>query len=119
MTPPYGDGGGEEAEVAGIYLIGEDGQPWRLGMAIGNEFSDHVTEKFNYLWLAHSKLRQCSFGPELRTGPLPSAVTGLFQGALLFFLLASDVFIEYRLRLSRRPPRRRRTAVAPESAAGR
>src|SRR5581483_11517664 len=44
--------------------------------ALGNEFSDHVTEKFNYLWLAHSKLRQCSFGPELRTGPLPAAVTG-------------------------------------------
>jgi simple sugar transport system permease protein len=30
---------------------------------------------------------------------LPSAVTGLFQGALLFFLLASDVFIHYRLRI--------------------
>ncbi len=30
---------------------------------------------------------------------LPSAVTGLFQGLLLFFLLASDVFIHYRLRI--------------------
>jgi general nucleoside transport system permease protein len=29
---------------------------------------------------------------------LPSAVTGLFQGTLLFFLLAADVFIRYRLR---------------------
>ncbi len=28
-------------------------------------------KRFNYLWLAHSKLRACSFGPELRTGPLP------------------------------------------------
>ena len=36
---------------------------------------------------------------------LPSAVTGLFQGALLFFLLAADVFIHYRLRILR-PPRR-------------
>ena len=35
---------------------------------------------------------------------LPSAVTGLFQGMLLFFLLAADVFIDFRLRL-------RRTAV--------
>jgi simple sugar transport system permease protein len=34
---------------------------------------------------------------------LPSAVTGLFQGTLLFFLLAADVFIGFRLRLSRRP----------------
>ena len=34
---------------------------------------------------------------------LPSAVTGLFQGTLLFFLLAADVFINYRLKLVRRP----------------
>jgi general nucleoside transport system permease protein len=33
---------------------------------------------------------------------LPSSVTGLFQGTLLFFLLAADVFIHYRLRLIRR-----------------
>jgi general nucleoside transport system permease protein len=32
---------------------------------------------------------------------LPSAVTGLFQGTLLFFLLAADVFIHYRLRIAR------------------
>ena len=30
---------------------------------------------------------------------LPSAVTGLFQGTLLFFLLAADVLINYRLRV--------------------
>ena len=29
---------------------------------------------------------------------LPSAVTGLFQGTLLFFLLAADVFVNYRIR---------------------
>jgi len=29
---------------------------------------------------------------------LPSAVTGLFEGTLLFFLLAADVFVNYRLR---------------------
>jgi len=33
---------------------------------------------------------------------LPSAVTGLFQGTLLFFLLAADVFINFRLRVVRR-----------------
>jgi simple sugar transport system permease protein len=32
---------------------------------------------------------------------LPSAVTGLFQGTLLFFLLAADVFIHYRIRRSK------------------
>jgi simple sugar transport system permease protein len=34
---------------------------------------------------------------------LPSSVTGLFQGTLLLFLLASDVFIHYRLRVVRTP----------------
>lgn len=75
-SPAFAQDGGEEPEIVGLYIIGDDGQPWRLGYALGNEFSDHVTEKFNYLWLAHSKLRQCSFGPELRTGALPDAVTG-------------------------------------------
>ena len=39
---------------------------------------------------------------------LPSAVTRLFQGMLLFFLLAADVFIGYRLRFRRSPAPRRR-----------
>jgi len=75
-SPAFAQDGGEEPEIVGLYVIGPDGTPHRLGFALGNEFSDHITEKFNYLWLAHSKLRQCSFGPELRTGPLPAAVTG-------------------------------------------
>jgi simple sugar transport system permease protein len=41
---------------------------------------------------------------------LPSAVTGLFQGTLLFFLLAADVFIHYRVRILR--PLRARAPVA-------
>jgi hypothetical protein len=75
-SPAFAQDGGEEPEIVGLYLIGPDSTPHRLGFALGNEFSDHITEKFNYLWLAHSKLRQCSFGPELRTGALPAAVTG-------------------------------------------
>jgi len=67
---------GEEPEVAGIYLIGPDGTPFRLGFALGNEFSDHVTERGNYLWLAHSKLRPAAFGPELLVGDLPQHVEG-------------------------------------------
>jgi simple sugar transport system permease protein len=35
---------------------------------------------------------------------LPSAVTGLFQGTLLFFLLAADVSVNFRVRLARRAP---------------
>ncbi len=64
-VPSYGEDGGEEAELAGIYLIGADGQARRLGMAVGNEFSDHRFEKRNYLNLAGSKLRTCALGPEL------------------------------------------------------
>jgi hypothetical protein len=65
MIPSYALDGGEEAEIAGLYVIGPDGQPWRVGMAAGNEFSDHKFEKTNYLNLASSKIRQCAVGPEL------------------------------------------------------
>jgi hypothetical protein len=68
-VPPYAGDGGEEAEVASIYMIAPDGQPCRIGMAGGNEFSDHVFEKTNYLNLAASKLRTCALGPELLVDP--------------------------------------------------
>jgi hypothetical protein len=76
-VPAFAEDAGEEPELAGLYVIGDDGQPWRVGYAIGNEFSDHVTERFNYLWLAHSKLRHCSFGPELLIGELPEHLEGV------------------------------------------
>jgi hypothetical protein len=75
-SPWFAADGGEEPEVAGIYMVGPDGMPYRLGHALLNEFSDHVTERGNYLWLAHSKLRPCSFGPELLLGPLPKDIRG-------------------------------------------
>lgn len=74
--PGYAQDGGEEPEIVGLYLIGEDGTPFRLGFAIANEYSDHVLERQNYLWLAHSKLRQSSFGPELLIGDLPQDING-------------------------------------------
>lgn len=63
--PCYGNDGGEEPEIAGIYLNDKNGKPWRLGFATANEFSDHVMERKNYLYLAPSKIRNCSLGPEL------------------------------------------------------
>lgn len=75
-SPSFALDGGEEPEIVGLYLIGPDGQPWRVGFTLGNEFSDHVTEKQNYLYLAHSKLRACSIGPELRVGELPADLRG-------------------------------------------
>ena len=74
--PAYAEDGGEEAELAGIYVVGEDGTPYRIGMATGNEFSDHQFEKRNYLNLAGSKLRTCSLGPELVVGAAFQAVGG-------------------------------------------
>ena len=74
--PGYAQDGGEEPEIAGVYLIGPDGTPHRLGFTLANEFSDHVTERQNYLLLAHSKLRAAAIGPELLTGPLPVHVAG-------------------------------------------
>ncbi len=68
MIPAYAEDGGEEGELAGVYVIGADGTPYRIGMAAGNEFSDHRFEKRNYLNLAGSKLRTCSLGPELVVG---------------------------------------------------
>jgi hypothetical protein len=76
VMPDFALDGGEEPEIAGLYIIGDDGQPYRLGYAIGNEFSDHVTERQNYLYLAHSKLRVCGLGPALLVGELPASVTG-------------------------------------------
>lgn len=88
VMPSFALDGGEEPEVAGLYLVASDGTPWRLGFSLANEFSDHVLERRNYLLLAHSKLRRCSLGPELRTGPLPPDVRGVSRvrrgGAVLW-----------------------------------
>jgi hypothetical protein len=75
-SPAFALDGGEEPEIAGIYLIAPDGTPCRLGFCLANEFSDHITERGNYLWLAHSKLRQAALGPELLTGDLPPDIRG-------------------------------------------
>jgi hypothetical protein len=76
LVPSYAEDGGEEAEIAVVYVIGPQGQPYRVGMAQGNEFSDHRFEKKNYLNLAGSKLRTCSIGPELVVDPDFRAVPG-------------------------------------------
>jgi hypothetical protein len=75
--PAFARDGGEEPEIAGIYLIDSRGEARRLGFCLANEFSDHLTERENYLWLAHSKLRPAALGPELLTGPLPADVRGI------------------------------------------
>jgi len=65
IVPSYANDGGDEPEIAGVYLIDSQGIPHRLGFVQGNEFSDHIMEKKNYLYLAPSKIRDCAIGPEL------------------------------------------------------
>jgi hypothetical protein len=69
LVPAHSREGGEEPEIAGVYLIDAAGVPRRLGMAAGNEFSDHELERRNFLYLASSKLRTCALGPELVLDP--------------------------------------------------
>jgi hypothetical protein len=76
VVPSYAEDGGEEPEIASIYLIDAAGAPRRLGMTIGNEFSDHRCEQRNYLYLAASKLRTCAIGPELVIDPAFNSVPG-------------------------------------------
>jgi len=64
-VPAFALDGGDEAEVAGAYLIDPAGTPRRVGLVLANEFSDHLLEAKNYLYLAPSKLRTCALGPEL------------------------------------------------------
>ncbi|RZU40728.1 AraD1 family protein [Edaphobacter modestus] len=86
--PGHAEDGGEEAEVAALYLIDDSGAPHRIGMCHGNEFSDHVFERRNYLNLAGSKLRVCSLGPELVVDPafadVPGKVRILRNNALIW-----------------------------------
>lgn len=86
--PGHAEDGGEEAEVATVYVVDADGQPHRIGMTTGNEFSDHIFERRNYLNLAGSKLRCCSLGPELVVGEafedVPGTVRIVRNGATLW-----------------------------------
>ncbi len=75
--PSFALDGGEEPELAGLYLIDGSGRPVRLGFALGNEYSDHVTERQNYLYLAHSKLRHSAIGPEMIMGAPPASIEGM------------------------------------------
>jgi hypothetical protein len=77
ISPQFALDAGEEPELAGIYVVAADGVPYRVGYTLANEFSDHVMERMNYLYLAHSKLRAASIGPELLIGELPADIRGM------------------------------------------
>jgi hypothetical protein len=88
VSPDFALDGGEEPEIAGVYVIGPDGTPLRLGVCLANEFSDHVMKNANYHWVAHSKVRPAALGPELLVGAVPADIRGkvsvLRKGATLW-----------------------------------
>ncbi len=89
--PNYAGDGGDEAEIAGVYLVDGIGHPRRVGYVLANEFSDHVTEEKNYLYLAPSKLRTCSIGPELIVGGSVADAHGkisIYRGGKVFWTSA-------------------------------
>lgn len=92
-SPTFALDGGEEPELVGLYIIGPNHTVYRVGFALGNEFSDHVLERQNYLYLAHSKLRNSSFGPELLVGPAPSHIEGTVRIIRAGQTLWSDTFL--------------------------
>jgi hypothetical protein len=75
--PPFAPDGGEEPELVAVYIVDDRGIPCRVGFTQGNEWSDHVTENVNYLYLAPSKLRVCAIGPELLMDHPFDALRGL------------------------------------------
>lgn len=75
-VPEFAEDAGEEPEIACIYVIDPAGVPRRIGMAMGNEFSDHKFERRNYLYLAASKLLPCGLGPELWIDPVFDDIRG-------------------------------------------
>ena len=91
--PPFALDGGEEAEIVGLYVISPAGAVLRVGFALGNEFSDHVLERQNYLYLAHSKLRPCSIGPELLLGDLPASIAGTVRVVRQGETIWADTFL--------------------------
>ena len=76
VVPNYALGGGEEAELAAVYIIDPGGVPRRVGFTPGNEFTDHRTRKLNSLYHAGAKHRSCSIGPELTVGAEFSSIPG-------------------------------------------
>jgi hypothetical protein len=86
--PSFSEDCGEEPEIVGCYIVGSNHVPYRLGFTIGNEWSDHILERGNYLWLAASKLRACSIGPELITNQSFMDIRGhcrIYRGSKIIY----------------------------------
>lgn len=76
VRPGVADEIGDEAGFAGVYVIGPDGAPHRVGFVLANAFSDLPGQSPDGVAPGPFKLWQASFGPELLVGPLPGGFGG-------------------------------------------
>lgn len=72
--PSHDIGGGEEAELVGVYYVDENKHIHRLGFCLGNEFSDHTLERENHFYISQCKLRAFALSSEIMIGELPTNV---------------------------------------------
>jgi hypothetical protein len=77
--PPFAMSGAEEAELVGVWIVGPDGSPVRVGITAGNEFADPALADSDARMLSHAKLRTCSIGPELVLDPEFIDIGGLVR----------------------------------------
>ena len=77
--PSFAMSGAEEAELVGVWMIGPDGTPVRIGLTPGNEFADPALATADPRLLSHAKLRTCSIGPELVLDAEFSDIGGLVR----------------------------------------
>jgi hypothetical protein len=77
--PSFAASGAEEAELVGVWIIGADSKPVRVGITPGNEFADPAMAAADPRMLSHAKIRTCSIGPELVLDPDFADVGGLVR----------------------------------------
>jgi hypothetical protein len=104
LTPPgFATGASEEAELAAAYIVDQARVPRRIGLTAGNEFCDPAQAALGFAANAHSKLRPCSIGPELRLDATFEEIRGTVSirrsGAPLWSaeLVTGDRYTRYNL----------------------
>lgn len=72
--PDFAFDGSERPEIAGLYSVGADRLPVRIGFLLGNRFSDFAAARTHRHWPAQLSPRSTALAPELLLGDLPDTV---------------------------------------------
>lgn len=73
-VPEFALDGSERPELAGLYLIGADRTPVRIGFMLGNRFHDHAAARTHRHFPAQLSPRPTALGPEVLLGDLPREI---------------------------------------------